>query len=360
MSKFKLDSDKILLSTDWHFNKSFGKFDETILQGVRELCAYAVANNLKYFIQLGDVIDVKQHILHSSLTLAVEAFELISNTFEHSFVLVGNHDIFKKVGMHEHNISFINAFPNITLVDAPITIETKSNKQILMLPFVGNTELLKEFLVPADYLFGHLEINGYLLNSFVQATDGLDSDNGILDKYELVVSGHFHKRQHRNNICYIGSMMRFFYGEQDEARGYSVFNAKTADVSYIDYSHPSLFKIRLSKIDEFYSRLKEGDKIKLVLDSPIQYHELEQLKISLKVDHGITELVIEEDFFAFDVSDLDDEEDDEDSSDEELTTDATDEEENIGYFDFILKEVVKKYQYSDEIEKFLKTKIKEG
>jgi hypothetical protein len=51
---------KITMSTDWHFGKSNGKFDDVILEGIKAQCQHAKKNGVAIIINLGDTLDVKQ------------------------------------------------------------------------------------------------------------------------------------------------------------------------------------------------------------------------------------------------------------------------------------------------------------
>jgi DNA repair exonuclease SbcCD nuclease subunit len=84
---------KIMLSTDWHFGKSNGKFDKIILEGVKQQCEYAKTNGIEILCHLGDVFDVKHSISTTTLNYLAEAFEIVSKTFKKIYVIVGNHDL---------------------------------------------------------------------------------------------------------------------------------------------------------------------------------------------------------------------------------------------------------------------------
>jgi len=145
----------ITMSADWHFGKSNGKFDNIILEGIRAQCNHGRDNNIKTLLHLGDLLDIKQTISTTTLNKIAEACELLNETFDKVFLIVGNHDMSKKTYDHTgHNLHIFKGYPNIEVVDEPKIFEI-SNKQFYLLPYFPN-ELIKSHKFPkADYMFCH-------------------------------------------------------------------------------------------------------------------------------------------------------------------------------------------------------------
>jgi DNA repair exonuclease SbcCD nuclease subunit len=303
--------NKILLSTDWHFGKSNGRFDKIIMEGVRQQCDYAKLNGIKIFCHLGDVLDVKQSISTSTLNYLADAFKMVSETFEKIYVIVGNHDLSKKTTKEGHNLKILNWFENIEIIDKEKIIEIY-DKTIFMLPYKHHELLNNEIFEKADYMMGHIEVKGFMYNQFVQVEEGIEVEN-IKNIYKEIFLGHFHKKQSIGNIHYIGNLCRFFYGENDDPRGWTILDVESGKTEFIEYKHPRMFKIKVTELENM--DLKEvfeaGDNLKLVIDKNLKYSELEKLKSKIIIEGGINELVLDDQYYAFDLDDLDDEDDDE-------------------------------------------------
>ena len=335
---------KILLSTDYHFGKSQGLYDNIIFNGIKEICSYAKENNIKYMIHLGDVLDTKQSILTSTLNKLAEGFNLINDTFEKTWIIIGNHDLNGKdyFNKNNHNLHILNAYPNINIIDNPMKL-TISNKELFLLPYYPTEYLKKIKFEDADYLLGHIEVKGFMISpNYI--SDGINPND--LTKYKKVLLGHFHKRQSNNNIYYIGNLVRFFYGENDQPRGWAILNLENDEIEYVDYKNqPAMYKIKYSELsDEFFEKLKKGDKIKLIIDKNINYEELNKLKNKLFLENNIGELKIEEEYFIYDVDTIV-----ENDEDDEIINEIDD----ISYIDFILMEL-KKIENINEEDEILK------
>lgn len=320
-------NQKITISTDWHFGKSNGKFDSIILKGIIEQCNHAKENGITVLFNLGDTLDIKQSITTSTLNYLAKAFEIVNATYEKVYVLVGNHDMSKKTYNSDgHNLHILNGYPNIQVIDEPKMIE-EFNNQFYMLPYFPN-EIMKSHKFPkADYLMGHIEIQGFMLNQFIKAEEGLNA-NAITKNYTKVFMGHFHKRQTKGKISYIGNLCRFFYGEDDDERGWTVLDCETGDDEFVEYQHPRMYKFKMSVLKEMEDELgtvfNKGDNLKLVIDKKYKYSELEEFKSSLILTHGINDLVLDDQISPWDDLDDDDEDEAEDDKNKLETQSYTD------------------------------------
>lgn len=346
---------KITISTDWHFGKSNGKFDHIILKGIIEQCEHAKQNDITVMFNLGDTLDVKQSISTSTLNYLAKAFEVVNETFEEVYVLAGNHDMSKKTYNSEgHNLHIINGYPNVKVIDEAKLINV-FDKEFYMLPYFPN-EIMKNHQFPkADYLMGHIEIQGFMLNQFVKAEEGINA-NAITRNYEKVFMGHFHKRQSRGKIAYIGNLCRFFYGEDDDERGWTVLDCESGEDEFVEYQHPRMYKFKMSTLKEMEEELSEvfraGDNLKLVIDKKYKYSEMEEFKSSLILTHGINELVLDDQMSPWDdIEDLDEDEDE----------DQKEKVETQSYADYVIETLMSAEKVDEEHEaiKFLRELAKE-
>ena len=72
----------------------------------------------------------------------------------------------------------------------------------------------------AKYMFGHFELPHFFMNAMVQMPDTGEIKEDAFKGFERVFSGHFHKRQERGNIVYLGNCFPHNYADaSDDARG---------------------------------------------------------------------------------------------------------------------------------------------
>lgn len=300
---------KITMSTDWHFGKSNGKFDDIILKGIYEQCDHAKENDIKIMMNLGDTLDIKQTITTSTLNYLAKAFTRVNETFDKVYVIVGNHDMSKKTFNDDgHNVHILSAYSNVELIDNPTMLEV-FNKSFYMLPYFPNEHFQSHVFPEADFMMGHIEVQGFMLNQFIKAQGGVN-ENTITKQYKKVFLGHFHKRQVSRTITYIGNMCRFFYGENDDPRGWTVLDVDKETSVFIEYEHPRMFKYKLSELldsDDLGAVFKPDDNLKLVIDEQLKYSELEELKSQLLLTHKIGNLVLDDQFYAFELDETEDE-----------------------------------------------------
>jgi DNA repair exonuclease SbcCD nuclease subunit len=328
--------EKITMSTDWHFGKSNGKFDAIILNGVRTQCEHAKKYGITTMINLGDTLDIKETISTSTLNHLAKAFKLLSDTFDNVYILAGNHDMSKKTyDSNGHNLHIFSGYKNIKIVDEPQIVEIY-NKNFYMLPYFPNAYIKDHQFPIADYMCGHIEVQGFMLNQFIKAEEGANA-NTITEKYNHVFLGHFHKKQTKGKLTYIGNICRFFYGEDSDERGWTILDVNTGDREFIEYHHPRMYRFKVSElleIDDLTTIFSVGDNLKLIIDTNLKYSELEELKSKLLLTHGINDLVLDDQYFVWDDLDSDDEDDTDDESSTKINSDQS-------YMDFVLNEMIK-------------------
>jgi hypothetical protein len=91
------------------------------------------------------------------------------------------------------------------------------------------------------------------MNHFKVCDHGLGSDS-ILDKANLIISGHFHLREHRKypngkSILYLGSPYEMDFGERGQIKGFHILNTETLNVQFIENNNtPKHIKIKVSDL----------------------------------------------------------------------------------------------------------------
>ena len=203
-------------------------FDEVFFPYVKE-------NNIKTIIHAGDLMDRRKFVNFNILNQIRNNFigKLKDNDIEMHCIL-GNHDVYYR------NTNSVNSATelfkdDITIYDAPQIIEF-DGLNIALLPWVNkeNEEESIEFIktASAPILIGHLELDGYQVMRGVNYQGGMNSK--LFDRYEKVLSGHFHCRQEKGNVYYMGTQYQITFADLNETKGFHVLDTDTREIEFIE------------------------------------------------------------------------------------------------------------------------------
>ena len=231
---------KIAILGDTHFgarndNQAFHDYFEKFYRDV--FFPYLIENNIKNIIQLGDLFDRRKYVNFYTLKRSREYFfeQLVVKNMSMD-VFVGNHDTYFK-NTNEVNspdlllqdyIGFIRVFSD------PTDIELGDLK-VTLLPWVcsGNYEQCMEHIRNTDsqVLFGHLELAGFEMHRGAVNDHGMDSKP--FDKFDMVMSGHYHHKSSRGNIHYLGTPYEMTWSDCGDQKGFHVFDTDTRELTFI-------------------------------------------------------------------------------------------------------------------------------
>mgnify|MGYP003350627016 FL=1 len=130
-------------------------------------------------------------------------------------VIVGNHDVTYK------NTNEINAmnelferYNNINVYTEPVMNEY-AGTNIALIPWINssNYEQSLQFMkdTPAQICFGHFEIAGFEMDRGNICHTGMNKET--FDKFDVVLSGHFHHKSTDGNITYLGNQYQITWAD---------------------------------------------------------------------------------------------------------------------------------------------------
>lgn len=179
-------------------------------------------------IWLGDQLDTKEIIHGKCLNLWYEYYS--KSDLNHT-ILVGNHDRFNKYD-NEHSLEVLKQLSNVTIVDVPITIDG-----IDFIPYTDNSAIINHIQNTSAKLgFGHVDIQGFDYGNGVLSKEGLTADTFY--KYDLFISGHYHKYQNKYNIIYLGTPFSHSFGESNQTKVIMKLDTKTLQSEIIPTHFP--------------------------------------------------------------------------------------------------------------------------
>jgi len=104
-----------------------------------------------------------------------------------------------------------------------------------------------------DVLVGHFEILNFKMNAHKVCDHGLESET-LLDKAKLIISGHFHCRDHRkyNNgksIIYLGSPHELDFGDREQVKVFTILDTDDLSLELVENNvTPKHKKIKISDL----------------------------------------------------------------------------------------------------------------
>lgn len=231
---------KIAFINDTHFgvrNDSPFFLDHILNYLENTFIPYLIENKIETVIHLGDFFDRRKYVNFNTLCSVRKRFiePLIKNNID-MYVTLGNHDTYYKNTNEINSIQeLLSQYKQFTIIDHPVQIEF-DHCCIDVIPWITNENLEStlNFIRRSDSLVlcGHLEIAGFQVMSGVKHTHGLTPKE--FNKFEMVLSGHFHIKQSDGNIFYLGSQYQMNFGDVNTKKGFHVLDTATRELEFIE------------------------------------------------------------------------------------------------------------------------------
>jgi DNA repair exonuclease SbcCD nuclease subunit len=277
--------NKIALLTDLHF-------------GAREGSIIVLEHQLKFFkyffqviehdkidtlIILGDTFDTRKHTNnYISAQCKKYFFDILQERNINVYMIVGNHDAFFKNTLTPNTPSdILKEYNNINIIKSPQTVEV-NGINIAMIPWICNDnyeesyEEIRSSL--SDICMGHWEISGFQMYRGVESHGGLSPV--IFDRYDIVLSGHYHHRSTQGNITYLGTSYEMTWQDYGDQKGFHIFDLETRQLEFIPNYNHLFIKLEYNDLDcepIDLSQLDLSDTyIKLIVVNKTDYYKFDQ------------------------------------------------------------------------------------
>jgi DNA repair exonuclease SbcCD nuclease subunit len=228
----------------------------------------------------------------TTMNYTVQALQMLNDNFDKVYVMTGNHDQYYKDKRDMHSLEYARLFPNIVLVNEIMTIG-----ETTLMPWLVGDEWKTMSDITSRYIFGHFELPLFYMNAMVQMPDHGELQASHFVNQEYVFSGHFHQRQCKDKIHYIGNAFPHNYADSwDDKRGMMILE-HGGTPKYIDWADcPKYRTIKLSRlIDEKDKMLFNKMYLRVNLDIDISYEEANYIKETFMAEGLIRELALIQD-----------------------------------------------------------------
>lgn len=228
------------------FHKFFAKFYNEVF------FPYLEKNNILHIIQLGDVFDRRKYVNFNTLDQCRSYFFDRANQDYTMWALVGNHDTYFKNTNKVNSPELLLAdYHQIIPIESPITHEFE-NTEILFIPWIcdDNLDIVQENInnTKAQIVIGHFEIDGFEMYKGSVHQGGLSRD--MFNKFEMVLSGHFHHKSTYGNINYVGTPYEMTWSDYGDPKGFHILDTETRELTFIENPFTIFHKLHYDDTDK--------------------------------------------------------------------------------------------------------------
>jgi DNA repair exonuclease SbcCD nuclease subunit len=287
MSLFK----KVAVCTDIHFglksnslqhNQDCSDFIDWFIKTARE-------NGCETGMFLGDWSHQRAAINMQTLQYSLRSLEKLSAAFDRFYFIPGNHDLYYRDKRDIYSTEWARHIPNIQIVN-----DWFSDGDVVIAPWLVGDDHKKIPKLRGQYMFGHFELPHFKMNAMVEMPDHGDIQVDHFGHFDKVFSGHFHLRQQKKNIHYIGNCFPHNFADAgDSARGMMTLEWGQEPVFHAWPGQPLYRVLKLSQvIDHAPELLARNMHVRVELDIDISYEEANFIKDTFVKDYALREMAL--------------------------------------------------------------------
>jgi hypothetical protein len=277
--------------TDIHFGLKSNSIEhnQDCIDFIDWFITEAKKNNCETCFFLGDWNHHRASINIHTMQYGLHALEKLNASFDHVYFIPGNHDLYYRDRRDIHSVEWAKHLPNVTIVN-----DWYKESDVVIAPWLVGDDYKKLAKMGGKYLFSHLELPNFYMNAMVQMPDHGELNDDHVIGFEQVYSGHFHKRQARKNIWYMGNAFPHNYADAgDDQRGMMILEWGQ-DPVFKAWPKQPLFRVyKLSEILENpEGLLLPRSSVRVHLDIDISYEEANFIKETLVPKHQLREMAL--------------------------------------------------------------------
>lgn len=282
---------KAAVFTDIHFGLKSNSLQHNAdcSNFVEWFIATAQAEGCETCFFLGDYNHHRAAINIQTLQFGLRSLERLSQSFEHVYFIAGNHDLFYRDKRDIHSIEWAKHLPNVTIID-----NWFEAGNVVIAPWLVGDDWRQLENKQGKYLFGHFELPHFILNAMIEMPDHGELQVNHLSHFDYVFSGHFHKRQRKGNVIYIGNAFPHNFSDvNDDARGMMILEWG-GEPAFRTWADAPKFRVySLSHLLENPDKLLlPNSYIKVNLDIDISFEESSFIRETFVPQYGLREMTL--------------------------------------------------------------------
>jgi DNA repair exonuclease SbcCD nuclease subunit len=217
-------------SSDIFLNYQKRFYDEVFFPYLKE-------HNITNILHLGDYYEHRKFVNFKALNQNRRDFlEPMRDMGITMDIIPGNHDVFYKNTNELCSLKELLGYftSNVNIIMKPTVLDYAGMK-VGVVPWINNsnyteyTEWLKT--CKADIIGAHLELKGFDMMPGIQNPHGMSDD--IFQRFEMVLSGHFHTKSKRDPIHYLGSQFEMTWADVDDPKYFHILDTETRELEQI-------------------------------------------------------------------------------------------------------------------------------
>lgn len=210
----------------------------------QEFFPYCYTNDITRIFVLGDVFERRKVIDFKTLDHFEECFmKQIADDKYDLYISSGNHDVFHKSTNKLNSLDLLIGDRALQLYTTKPAQLSFGGTWIGVIPWMteDNWDECIKFIetTSCPIIFGHFDIVGGLLNPGYASTFGLDPV--LFNRFDLVVSGHYHTKSQIGNVHYLGTQYQMDWHDYGQVKGFHVFDSTTKTIEFIPSNLEPLF-----------------------------------------------------------------------------------------------------------------------
>ena len=298
---------KIVILTDTHFGARsdsliFNEFFYDFYENQFFPYVKKHKSEISAFVHLGDCLDRRKYINYK-----------IAKDFRERFIagldeldipchfIVGNHDIYYKNTLEVNCYNELGLPKKSTVYSEP-TVVTIDGYDMMFIPWLTPESETPFFDIAespgVQIAMGHLEISGFEMHNGIVSQVGIS--NTIFHKFDMVMSGHFHKRSNDGHIYYLGCPYQMTWADAGDPKGFHTFDIENRQLNFIMNDKVIFEKIYYNDKETDYSKIdiSKYDKkfVKVFVENRTDYYAFDKFLDRLYNDISVWDLKVIEDF----------------------------------------------------------------
>lgn len=258
-------------NNDKQHNDDCSAFIDFVIENVKE-------ENLDTLIFCGDWHDNRHSIQVSTLNYTVKNLKKLNEVGVPVYFLTGNHDLFYKEKRDVTSVIMAEEYENIILME-----DILHKDGVTFFPWLvkDDWKKVKKMAQKSEYIFGHFEIPTFLMNAKTEMPDHNQLQIDHFDSVgEWAFTGHFHKRQAKGKVCYLGNTFPFDFNDNwDDDRGLMILEWKKEPIFKKWDKAPKFRTLLLSELlEDMDQYLDDLTNIKVTQDIDLSYEEMVLIK----------------------------------------------------------------------------------
>ena len=282
---------KVAVCTDIHFGLKSNSLvhNQDCSDFIDWFIAKAKEEGCETGMFLGDWHHHRAAINLQTLHFSLRSLQKLSAAFENFYFIPGNHDLYYRDKRDIHGAEWAQHLPNIHVVN-----DWFQQDNVIIAPWLVGEDHKRLQKMSAKYMFGHFELPHFKMNAMVEMPDHGEVKVENFSGVESVYSGHFHLRQKKKNINYIGNCFPHNFADAgDDKRGMMVLEWGKEE-QYFSWPRQPLYKVlKLSQvIDNAPNLLASNMHVRVELDIDISYEEANFIKETFIKDYRLREMAL--------------------------------------------------------------------